>query len=202
MTDRAFGFDRSIAIMSGPTTLYIVALTTERRSARSTTRPCSPLVREQWSGDEYSRECPLSADLALPNRLPGNGTIRVDRKLNSGNVIDVLSDLFILRGIPSFIRSDNGPEFVAQAVQDWIKAPSRQIAPQSPARQWLVQRRLTSNQVHLRKTDIARALMPVSAPLCRFAVRIACRAMDECLNGEVFYNLREAQILIEQWRKH
>ena len=44
--------------------------------------------------DEYSREC-----LA----------IRVDRKLNSGNVIDVLSDLFILRGIPSYIRSDNGP---------------------------------------------------------------------------------------------
>ena len=62
--------------------------------------------------DEYSREC-----LA----------IRVDRKLNSGNVIDALSDLFILRGIPSFIRSDNGPEFVAQAVQDWIKAPSRLI---------------------------------------------------------------------------
>ena len=44
--------------------------------------------------NEYSREC-----LA----------IRVDRKLNSGNVIDVLSDLFILRGVPSFIRSDNGP---------------------------------------------------------------------------------------------
>jgi transposase InsO family protein len=57
--------------------------------------------------DEYSREC-----LA----------IRVDRKLNSGNVIDALSDLFILRGIPSFIRSDNGPKFVAQAVRDWIEA--------------------------------------------------------------------------------
>jgi len=35
-------------------------------------------------------------------------------------VIDVLSDLFILRGIPAHIRSDNGPEFVAKAVQDWI----------------------------------------------------------------------------------
>jgi putative transposase len=45
---------------------------------------------------------------------------RVDRKLNSGNMIDVLSDLFIQRGIPSFIRSDNGPEFVAKVVQDWI----------------------------------------------------------------------------------
>jgi putative transposase len=61
--------------------------------------------------------------------------IRVDRKLDSGNVIDALSDLFILRGVPSIIRSDNGPlatglepmaplmaRFVAQAVQDWIKA--------------------------------------------------------------------------------
>jgi len=38
--------------------------------------------------DEHSRECPLSADLALPNRLPGNGTIRVKRKLNSTEVID------------------------------------------------------------------------------------------------------------------
>ena len=55
--------------------------------------------------DEHSREC-----LA----------IRVKRKLNSGNVIDALSDLFIMRGVPAYIRSDNGPEFVAQAVQDWI----------------------------------------------------------------------------------
>ena len=98
--------------------------------------------------DDFSREC-----LA----------IRVDRKLNSGTVIDVLSDLFILRGVPSFIRSDNGPEFVAQAVQDWIKAPSRQIALQSPAGQWSVQRRLTSNRVHLGKTVTAKASMPGSA---------------------------------------
>ena len=57
--------------------------------------------------DEHSREC-----LA----------IRVKRKLNSTDVIDVLTDLFILRGVPAFIRSDNGPEFVAQAVRDWIAA--------------------------------------------------------------------------------
>ena len=55
--------------------------------------------------DEYSREC-----LA----------IRVKRKLNSTDVIDALTDLFILRGTPAFIRSDNGPEFVAQAFRDWI----------------------------------------------------------------------------------
>jgi len=55
--------------------------------------------------DEFTHEC-----LA----------IRVARKLKAIDVIDVLSDLFILRGIPAPIRSDNGPEFVAQAVQEWI----------------------------------------------------------------------------------
>jgi putative transposase len=49
-------------------------------------------------------------------------TIRVKRKLNSVDVIDVLADLFILRGPPAYIRSDNGPEFVADAVRDWIAA--------------------------------------------------------------------------------
>tara|TARA_B100000513_G_scaffold138714_1_gene62990 strand:+ start:250 stop:690 length:441 start_codon:yes stop_codon:yes gene_type:complete len=53
--------------------------------------------------DEFSREC-----LA----------IKVERKLNSTNVINALTDLFITRGSPAFIRSDNGPEFVAQAVRD------------------------------------------------------------------------------------
>ena len=53
--------------------------------------------------DEHSREC-----LA----------IRVKRKLNSTEVIDALTDLFILRGVPAYIRSDNGPEFIAEAVRD------------------------------------------------------------------------------------
>lgn len=52
--------------------------------------------------DEFTREC-----LA----------IRIDRKLNSTDVIDVLSDLFILRGVPGHVRSDNGPEFIAKAVR-------------------------------------------------------------------------------------
>ena len=51
------------------------------------------------------------------------------------DVIDVLSDLFILRGIPGHIRSDNGPEFVAKAVRDWITAVGAKTAyimPGSP----------------------------------------------------------------------
>ena len=55
--------------------------------------------------DEFTHECLV---------------ICVSRKLKSVDVIDVLSDLFILRGVPGHIRSDNGPEFVAKAVQAWI----------------------------------------------------------------------------------
>jgi len=53
--------------------------------------------------DEYTREALM---------------IRVDRKLNSTDVLDALADLFILRGPPAYIRSDNGPEFIAQKVRD------------------------------------------------------------------------------------
>jgi hypothetical protein len=57
--------------------------------------------------DEFTHECLAS---------------RVSRRLKSSDVIDALSDLFILRGVPEHIRSDNGPEFVAKAVRDWIGA--------------------------------------------------------------------------------
>jgi putative transposase len=70
--------------------------------------------------DEFTHEC-----LA----------IRVARKLKATDVIDVLSDLFILRGVPGHVRSDSGPEFVAEAVQAWITAVGARtayIAPGSP----------------------------------------------------------------------
>ncbi len=63
--------------------------------------------------DEFTHEC-LS--------------IRVARRLKSIDVIDVLSDLFILRGVPEHIRSDNGPEFLANAVQKWIGAVGAKTA--------------------------------------------------------------------------
>ena len=62
--------------------------------------------------------------------------IRVARKLNSTDVIDVLSDLFILRGVPGHIRSDNGSEFTAQVVQDWIKAVGAKTAYIAPGSPW------------------------------------------------------------------
>jgi transposase InsO family protein len=71
--------------------------------------------------DEFTREC-----LA----------IRVGRRLNSTDVIDVLSDLFILYGVPRHIRSDNGPEFVARAVQAWIHAVGAKTAYIEPGSPW------------------------------------------------------------------
>ena len=63
--------------------------------------------------DEFSRECLAS---------------RVKRKLNSTDVVDALTDLFILRGVPAFIRSDNGPEFIAEIVRNWISAVGAKTA--------------------------------------------------------------------------
>ena len=71
--------------------------------------------------DEFTHEC-----LA----------IRIDRKLNGADIIDVLSDLFILRGVPGYIRSDNGPEFLDKVVQDWIAAVGARTAYIAPGSPW------------------------------------------------------------------
>ena len=109
--------------------------------------------------DEFSREC-----LA----------IRIKRKLNSTDVIDALTDLFILRGVPAYIRSDNGPEFIAEAVRNWISAVGAQTAYITPGSPW-------ENG---------------------YIESFNARLRDELLNGEIFYSLKEAQIIIEEWRRH
>ena len=109
--------------------------------------------------DEFTHEC-----LA----------IRVARKLKATDVIDVLSDLFLLRGVPGHIRSDNGPEFVAKAVQGWIAAVGARTAYIAPGSPW-------ENG---------------------FIESFNARLRDELLDGEIFYSLREAQVVIESWRRH
>ena len=109
--------------------------------------------------DEFTHEC-----LA----------IRVARKLKAIDVIDVLSDLFILRGIPGHIRSDNGPEFVARVVREWITALGAKPAFIEPGSPW------------------------ENGCVESFNARLR----DELLNGEIFYTLREAQTVIESWRRH
>lgn len=62
--------------------------------------------------------------------------IRIDRRLRSTDVIDVLSDQLILRGVPDPIRSDNGPEFAAAAVREWIAAAGARTACIEPGSPW------------------------------------------------------------------
>jgi putative transposase len=100
--------------------------------------------------------------------------IRIDRKLNSTDVIDVLSDLFILHGVPGHVRSDNGPEFIAKAVRDWIAAVGAKTAFIEPGSPW-------ENG---------------------YCESFNSKLRDELLNGEIFYSLAEARIIIEQWRRY
>lgn len=91
--------------------------------------------------------------------------IRVRRKLSSVDVIDVLTDLFILRGPPAFVRSDNGPEFVAKAVRRWISAVGARTAfiePGSPWENGFI-RCLAAHASHARE---GRASMPGSGMSC------------------------------------
>ena len=81
--------------------------------------------------------------------------IRVNRRLNSTDVVDALTDLFILRGPPAFIRSDNGAEFIAKKVRAWIGAVGAKTAYIAP--------------VHLGKMAIARASTPASGMSCSMA---------------------------------
>ena len=109
--------------------------------------------------DEFTRECIA---------------IRVSRRLNATDVVDVLSDLFILRGVPGYVRSDNGPEFIAKAVRDWIAAVGARTAYIEPGSPW-------ENG---------------------YCESFNSKLRDELLNAEIFYTLKEAQVIIESWRRH
>jgi len=126
---------------------FVTAWTHEGRSLRLLT-----LI------DEFTREC-----LA----------IKVSRRLGSQQVIEVLADLMLLRGVPEHIRSDNGPEFSAKALREWLTtvgASTLYIEPGSP---WENGYNESFNG----------------------------KLRDECLNQEIFYSLREAQVVIEAWRR-
>ena len=108
--------------------------------------------------DEYTREC-LAID--------------VERRLDSENVLERLEALFVSRGTPEFIRSDNGAEFTAKAVREWlarVNVKTLYIAPGSPWENGYIE----SFNGKLR---------------------------DELLDREIFYTLHEAKVLIERWRQ-
>lgn len=109
--------------------------------------------------DEHSREC-----LA----------IHVQRQIRSDDVLAVLTDLFARHGPPAHIRSDNGAEFTAIAVRDWLSRIGVKTLYIKPGSPW-------ENG---------------------YCESFNGKLRDELLNGEIFYTLKEAQILIENWRQH
>ena len=109
--------------------------------------------------DEFSRQC-----LA----------ITVARRLNSDDVLSTLTELFVEHGPPAFMRSDNGGEFTAGVVRDWlgrILVKTLYIEPGSP---WENGYNESFNG----------------------------KLRDELLNRELFYSLAEARYLVEAWRRH
>lgn len=109
--------------------------------------------------DEYSRELLISFTA---------------RTIRSQDLIFILADLFLKHGIPKFIRSDNGPEFIAKVLMKWFKTLEIQplfIQPGSPWENGYVE-------------------------------SLNGRMRDEFLNGEIFFTLMEAQVLIERWRQY
>jgi transposase InsO family protein len=108
--------------------------------------------------DEYTRECP---------------TLLCERSITAQDVIDELIGLMKTRGIPAHIRSDNGPEFIAQAIRTWLD-----------------------------KAGVGTLYVEPGAPWENgYAESFHARLRDEFLNAEVFANLREAKALGEHWRR-
>ena len=108
--------------------------------------------------DEYSRE-------AL--------AIRVARRLGSMQVIETLADAMVVKGVPQFIRSDNGPEMTALEVKRWLQEVGSKTLFIEPGSPW-------ENG---------------------YCESFNGKLRDEFLDGEIFYSLKEAQVLTEQWRR-
>jgi putative transposase len=150
-----------------------------RKRAGTALRPLTPTARNSvWSYDfvydscangqklkcltvvdEYTREC-LAIDVS--------GAIR------SSRVIDVLSRLMRTHGVPRYLRSDNGPEFVSKALLDWASKEPLQLALIEPGKPWQNGTNESFNG----------------------------KFRDECLSMEWFRNRMEAKVVIEDWRAH
>ena len=98
--------------------------------------------------------------------------IRVARRLGSYEVIEALADVMLLRGVPENLRSDNCPEFVGQELRQWLAKVGTGTLYIEPGSPW-------ENG---------------------YCESFNGRLRDECLNGEIFYSLKEAQVVIEKWR--
>lgn len=98
----------------------------------------------------------------------------VARRIRSQDIVFILAELFLEYGFPKHIRSDNGPEFIAKKLTKWMSDLSVTPTFIEPGSPW-------ENG---------------------YIESFNGKMRYELLNGEIFYTLKEAQIIIEQWRKH
>jgi putative transposase len=108
--------------------------------------------------EEYTRECL---------------EIRVGWKLDSRHVIETLDELVEERGAPSYVRCDNGPEFIAEVVKEWAESRGIEMVYIEPGSPW-------QNG---------------------YVESFNGKLRDECLNGELFYSRGEAQVIVDAWRE-
>ena len=109
--------------------------------------------------DEHSRESLLG---------------HAERRWSSARVIGALADVMVLKGVPQYIRSDNGPEFVARGLRQWLAATGTKTLYIEPGSPW-------ENG---------------------YCESFNSKLRDEFLNGEIFYSMKEIRVLAERWRVH
>jgi len=107
--------------------------------------------------DEYTRECL---------------EIRVEKRMDSRHVIETLDELIEERGAPKHVRCDNGPEFIASRLQDWLI--TKQVKPMY--------------------------IEPGSPWENGYVESFNGKLRDECLNEEIFWSRGEAQVIVDWWR--
>jgi len=151
----------------------------QRRRGKGLERPVRPLYPNHvWAYDFMEDSCLNGRKLRILTVVDEftreTYETYVDYSIPAAKVIEVLEFLFTLHGPPRYLRSDNGPEFIATAVQEWLKQQRIQTAYIEPGKPW-------QNGVN---------------------ESFNSRLRDECLNLELFYNLREARWTIETYRQY
>jgi putative transposase len=100
--------------------------------------------------------------------------LRVARRINSFGVIETLADAMLVKGVPDHIRCDNGPEMIAKALREWVGGLGTAILYIEPGSPW-------ENG---------------------YCESFNGKLRDECLNLEIFYSMKEARVVIDNWRRH
>ena len=127
------------------------------------------VVHDACANGQRLKIVPLT-DACTRERL----AIEVATRMSAQRVIQVLDQVVGVRGRPVYVRSDHGPEFIARAVQRWLKQRHLQTAYIEPGSPW-------QNA---------------------YGESFNGRLRDECLNMEWFRTVQEAQVVIARWRRH